>query len=115
VPAAARLWFLSPAWRNFFENTLTAQFDHRMIAYAIWLLVMFHVDDAWRTRRETAGALILAGAVTLQAALGIVTLLQQSPIPLALLHQMVAILVFTIAVVHAERLWHRGEFRSIAP
>ena len=58
-------------------------------------------------RREAGGALILAGAVTLQAALGIVTLLQQAPIALALAHQVVAILVFTIAVVHAERLWHR--------
>jgi heme a synthase len=55
-----------------------------------------------------AGALILAGAVTLQAALGIITLLNQAPIELALAHQMVAILTFTVAVVHAERLWHRA-------
>ena len=46
--------------------------------------------------------------MTLQAVLGIVTLLEQAPIPLALAHQMVAILVFTIAVVHAERLCHRA-------
>jgi cytochrome c oxidase assembly protein subunit 15 len=108
IPEASRLWFLQPAWRNFFENTLTVQFDHRMIAYAIWLAVMVHANDAWRMRREAAGALILAGAVTLQAVLGIVTLLAQAPVPLALTHQMVAILVFTIAVVHAERLWHRA-------
>ena len=31
-----RLWFIAPAWRNLFENTLTVQFDHRMLAYAIW-------------------------------------------------------------------------------
>ena len=37
VPAADRLWFFTPAWRNLFENTLTVQFDHRMLAYAIWL------------------------------------------------------------------------------
>ncbi len=107
VPHAARLFFLHPAWRNFFENTLTVQFDHRMLAYAIWLAVLLHAYDAWRTQREAAGALILAAAVTVQALLGIVTLLQQAPIPLAQAHQMVAILVFTVAVVHAERLWHR--------
>jgi cytochrome c oxidase assembly protein subunit 15 len=110
IPDAARLWFISPAWRNFFENTLTVQFDHRIIAYAIWLIAMVHANDAWRTRSETRGALILAGAVTLQATLGIVTLLHQAPIPLALAHQVVAILVFTIAIVHAERLSHRETF-----
>ncbi len=108
VPDASHLLFLQPAWRNFFENTLTVQFDHRMLAYAIWLSVMLHANDAWRARREVAGALILAGAVTLQAVLGIVTLLGQAPIELALTHQMVAILVFTVAVVHAERLCHRA-------
>jgi cytochrome c oxidase assembly protein subunit 15 len=107
VPQASHLWFLHPAWRNFFENTLTVQFDHRMLAYVIWLAAVFHANDAWRARREAGGALILAGTVTLQAALGIVTLLQQAPILLAQAHQMVAILVFTIAIVHAERLWHR--------
>ena len=45
--------------------------------------------------------------MTLQAALGIVTLLHQAALPLALAHQMVAIVVFTAAIVHAERLWHR--------
>ena len=109
VPAAARLLFLHPAWRNFFENMLTVQFDHRMVAYTIFLR-----RDAARQRRlargrEVRGALILAGAVTLQLVLGIVTLLHQAPIELALAHQMMAILVFTVAVVHAERLWHRAD------
>lgn len=108
IPDSARLWFLHPLWRNFFENTLTVQFNHRMMAYLIWLVAMFHANDAWNVQREALGALILAGAVTLQAVLGIATLLAQAPIELALVHQMVAILVFTIAVVHAERLWHRS-------
>jgi heme a synthase len=112
IPAASHLLLLHPAWRNFFENVLTVQFDHRMMAYTIWLVALFHANDAWDMRRETAGALILAGAVTLQAMLGIATLLQQAPIPLALTHQMVAILVFTIAVVHAERLWHSESLRT---
>jgi cytochrome c oxidase assembly protein subunit 15 len=107
VPHTSHLLFLRPVWRNFFENSLTVQFDHRMLAYVLWLAVMLHANDAWRARREISGALILTGAVTLQAILGIVTLLNQAPIELALTHQMVAILVFTIAVLHAERLCHR--------
>ena len=50
------------------------------------------------------GALALACAVTLQAGIGIVTLLHQAPLALALLHQVMAIVVLTIAVIHAERL-----------
>jgi cytochrome c oxidase assembly protein subunit 15 len=40
----------------------------------------------------------------LQATLGILTLLHQVPIDLALTHQAVAIAVLTLAVVQAERL-----------
>jgi cytochrome c oxidase assembly protein subunit 15 len=107
LPSPDRLWFIQPSWRNLFENTLTVQFDHRMIAYVIWLLAAFHVGDAWRAGHETRSAAVLAGAVTLQAVLGVVTLLYQAPLALALAHQMLAIVVFTIAVLHAERLSHR--------
>jgi cytochrome c oxidase assembly protein subunit 15 len=111
VPDGARLWFITPAWRNLFENTLTVQFNHRMMVYLIWVMAMFHANDAWDMRRETFGAILLGGAVTLQAALGIATLLNHAPILLALAHQVLAILVFTVAVMHAERLWHRADFR----
>jgi cytochrome c oxidase assembly protein subunit 15 len=108
VPSPERLWFIQPAWHNLFENTLTVQFNHRMAAYAIWGLAMLHAFDAWRSRSDSGGALVLAGAVTLQAGLGIVTLLHQAPLPLALGHQVLAILVFSVAVIHAERLSHRA-------
>lgn len=107
VPEAARLWFISPGWRNLFENTLTVQFDHRMMAYAVWLLALFHLSDAWRRQHDLRGAVLLAVLVTLQSALGIVTLLHLAPLPLALAHQALAIVVFTAAIVHAERLSHR--------
>jgi cytochrome c oxidase assembly protein subunit 15 len=108
IPTADRLWFAAPWWRNLFENTLTVQFDHRMVAYTLWLLALLHLADVVRARRGGAvlnGALALFCAVTLQAGIGIVTLLHQAPLPLALLHQITGIAVLTIAVVHAERLW----------
>ena len=107
IPSADRLWFESPAWRNLFENTLTVQFDHRMVAYALWLAATLHLIDVIRAKRGGAmlnGALALACAVTLQAGIGIVTLLHQAPLALALLHQSMGIVVLTIAVIHAERL-----------
>ena len=115
VPSPERLWFISPAWRNLFENTLTVQFDHRMVAYAIWVLAGLHAIDARQARRGAGGAVVLAAAVTLQAALGVVTLLYQAPLALALAHQMLAIVVFTIAVMHAERLSHRAIYTLQQP
>ena len=117
VPAQDRLWFLQPAWHNLFENTLTVQFNHRMLAYIIWVLAMLHAFDGRRTRHAVWGAAALAGAVTLQAGLGVVTLLYQAPLVLALAHQVLAILVLTIAVVHAETLSHCAVFyaRHVKP
>jgi cytochrome c oxidase assembly protein subunit 15 len=110
VPSADRLWFLSPVWRNPFENLLTVQFDHRMAAYVVWVLAGLHAIDARQARRG-AGATLLWAAVTLQAALGIVTLLYEAPLALAIAHQVAAMLVFTFAIVHAQRLSHRAVFR----
>jgi heme a synthase len=107
MPSMARLFFEAPWWRNLFDNTLTVQFEHRMTAYALFALAVLHALDTVRSRAGTAvirGALWLLAAITLQAALGIVTLLYQAPIDLALAHQAVAIAVLTFAVLQAERL-----------
>ncbi|MBV8917126.1 COX15/CtaA family protein [Bradyrhizobium sp.] len=107
VPTAARLWYEDPWWRNLFENALTVQFDHRMMAYALFLLALWHAVDATRSRAPSAisnGAWLLFAAIMVQAVLGILTLLGQVPLPLALTHQAVAIVVLTLAVLQAELL-----------
>jgi cytochrome c oxidase assembly protein subunit 15 len=80
-----------------------------MTAYALFVLVTLHAFDAVRSRAGSAasGALWLLAAVSLQAVLGILTLLNQVPIDLALSHQAVAIVVLTLAVMQAERLASR--------
>jgi cytochrome c oxidase assembly protein subunit 15 len=113
IPSAGRLWFDVPWWRNLFENVLTVQFDHRMTAYAIWLLAVLHALDAWRIGAYAArGAIGLASLVTLQAVLGIVTLLHVAPLGLSLAHQGFAIVVLTVAVLHAERLYHGTQIQT---
>jgi cytochrome c oxidase assembly protein subunit 15 len=104
VPDAARLWFDAPWWRNLFENTLTVQFDHRMVAYGLCLLALLHAADAVTARAGARSALVLAAAVILQACLGIITLLNQAPLGLALPHQAGAVVVLIVAVVHAAGL-----------
>jgi cytochrome c oxidase assembly protein subunit 15 len=107
IPDGSALWFDTPWWRNLFENTLTVQFEHRMTAYLLLALAILHAFDVLHARAgraAVAGAFWLAAAVALQATLGILTLLNQVPILLALSHQAVAILVLTLAVMQAERL-----------
>jgi heme a synthase len=109
IPDATRLFFEQPWWRNFFENALMVQFNHRMLAYAIFVLAIWHAVDVVRTARRgvaVTSALTLASAVTLQAGLGVVTLLHATPLPLALAHQAMAVVVLAIAVVHAAGLRH---------
>jgi heme a synthase len=105
VPPVSSLLFDQPAWRNFFENPLTVQFDHRMLAYGLVAVALFHVADVWRTiegRTLRVGAAVLAGVVCAQAALGIVTLVTAAPLALAMLHQSMALVVLTVSTLHAS-------------
>jgi heme a synthase len=114
IPSSARLFFEAPWWRNLFDNTLTVQFEHRMIAYVLFTLAVLHVLDAFASKAGAAvvrGALWLAAAVALQATLGILTLLNQVPTGLALAHQGMAIAVLTLVTLQAERLAGRRSDR----
>jgi len=101
-------------WRNMFENVLTVQVEHRLMAYALWLFAIVHAVDMTRTlgrSRALIVVLVLVSAVTLQVALGILTLIFETPLALALMHQATAMAVLTIAIVHAEGLVvHRGSY-----
>ncbi len=106
IPRTADLFFAHPLWRNFFENTLTVQFDHRMVAYGLCALALIHAVYArrhGRDKRLATGAGFVAVAVLAQAGIGIMTLIRGVPIELALLHQAVALVVLTAATLHAAR------------
>ena len=110
IPSSQRLFFEQPWWRNLFDNALTVQFEHRMVAYTLFVAAMLHAADTLYSRSAKVavhGALWLLAAITAQAALGVLTLLNQAPIGLALAHQAVAIIVLTLAVLQAERLLAR--------
>jgi cytochrome c oxidase assembly protein subunit 15 len=107
IPSADRLWFETPLWRNFFENALTVQFNHRMLAYAILLFALWFSWDMSRSVRERtarAYATLFVLLIVIQAMVGIATLLFAVPIGLALTHQALAILLLTVAVLQAAGL-----------
>lgn len=101
------IMMLSPWWRNFFWNLATVQFDHRLLA---WLLAVIVPWAWWRLRRLPLPrrARILAdallAAVAIQIALGIATLLMVVPLSLAALHQAGAVVVFMLALGLAHAL-----------
>jgi heme a synthase len=117
IPSTADLLFAHPLWRNFFENTLTVQFDHRMVAYGLCALALIHMVDAGlygRDKQLATGAAFVAAAVLAQASVGIVTLIHAAPIELALSHQAVALVVLTAATLHVARICGRSAGASPA-
>ena len=99
---------LEPAWRNFFDNMATVQFEHRVLAITTFVLIIAYwarlrkADLPARIRR---GINALLHTAVLQVALGIATLLLVVPISLAASHQAVAMLLFSVALYlcHALR------------
>jgi cytochrome c oxidase assembly protein subunit 15 len=118
VPDAARLFVDTPLWRNFFENRLTVQFEHRILADTILICALLHAFDVASTVKKgwvVTSAIMLAVAVMLAAALGIGTLLLRVPISLALMHQAMAMLVLTVATTHAVLVADRAPRAIAAP
>lgn len=102
------LFTLSPAWTNFFENVTTVQFDHRLLAMLLFILI----PALWLLGRRTAlsrttriGLNLLLAILLVQVTLGISTLLLQVPITLAAAHQggALALLTATLSVSHQMR------------
>ncbi len=117
IPSAGRLFFEEPWWRNFFDNVLTVQFTHRMLAYLLLAQTLAHLAHAVFARADSSvvrGALLIALATSLQAVLGILTLLNGVPIDLALAHQAGAVVVLTLVLLQAERV-NRHPLAADAP
>ncbi len=103
------LLMLEPWWLNLFNNMATVQFNHRMIA---WLLMLL-VPAFWVTARGVSmpprarmAVHVLLAMLVIQVMLGISTLLLVVPVPLAAAHQGGAVLLLTAA------LWAGHELRA---
>ena len=99
--APSGLFELTPWWLNAFENLATIQFDHRLMAYlTVGLVGLFWVKSRRAAISDYArrAISILTGAVLAQIALGVTTLLLVVPAPVAVLHQLGAIVVFSLTI-----------------
>jgi cytochrome c oxidase assembly protein subunit 15 len=108
------MFYMTPGWVNFFENPGLVQFMHRIWAY---LLIAFAIV-VWRRGQGSAHGgtrfafnLVMA-AIALQAVLGIMTVLYVAPWHLAILHQVLAVIVWVL-ILRARFLAHYPVTTSI--
>lgn len=92
------LYATTPAWLAMFEDITTIQFNHRMFAY--FLFVLLNVCAFLVYRRATSAHARLAAALLVftlivQVILGISTLLLHVPVALGVAHQGGAVLLLT--------------------
>jgi cytochrome c oxidase assembly protein subunit 15 len=102
------IFMLDPWHLNFFNNMATVQFDHRLGAWLLAVLVPWFWLRARRaplTPRARLAVNLLFAMLALQITLGISTLLLVVPVPLAAAHQGGAVLLLTTALLanHALR------------
>lgn len=95
------LFAMDPFYINFFENITTIQFDHRMIAYLLCVLVPVY----WYLSRSRAlyGRSrmvfnLLLGMLVIQVMLGIATLVYVVPVVLGAAHQGGAVILLSLAL-----------------
>jgi len=105
IPAG--LFELSPVWRNFFENIVTVQFDHRVLATLLFLLIPIFWWKTGRSAQEShihTGRHLLLAALALQLTLGISTLLLAVPVAVAAAHQAGAVILLTSSLFVSHQL-----------
>ena len=99
IPAG--LYASVPPWLAMFEDITTIQFNHRMLAYLLFVLLnAFALMVYFRAPRGHGklGAVLLLVALWMQMGLGISTLLLHVPVALATAHQGGAVLLLTATV-----------------
>ncbi|MEP3631111.1 MAG: COX15/CtaA family protein [Hyphomicrobiales bacterium] len=98
---------MEPFWLNSFENAKAVQFNHRFIAYGLWVLALIHalwITGKAASSRVKVSAWLVFAAVTGQALIGIATLLLAVPLDVALMHQAGVLFVLMALVWHLRQV-----------
>jgi cytochrome c oxidase assembly protein subunit 15 len=109
-------WSLAPAWLNWFENSASVQFNHRVLGISTFIAS----NALWLWSRRAGGlspvaqkAATAVGVVSwMQVALGISTLLYMVPVPLAATHQAGSLTLLTCSTWFLHALLRS---RGLAP
>jgi len=98
----------SGLWATLAHSQGAVQAHHRLIAYLAFFATLALAAGAWRSHKLAYEAKLLAvglaGAVVLQVLLGIATLMTAVPLALGMIHQLMAAVVFSLAMAFAWRV-----------
>lgn len=95
------LFAVIPWYMNFFENVITVQFDHRILAMTsgISVVLFWLASRRYRLSRLTSLVIkIMFAVVIFQIGLGVSTLLMTVPVSLAIGHQGFGVVLFICSV-----------------
>ncbi|MCK5091531.1 MAG: COX15/CtaA family protein [Gammaproteobacteria bacterium] len=101
------LYNMEPFHLNLFEDLTTIQFNHRIIAYLLCILIplfWFKTRAYSLSNRTRLGLNLLLIMLAMQVGLGISTLLLAVPVTLAATHQAGALVLFTLALLVNHQL-----------
>lgn len=101
------LFSIEPVWLNFFENIMTVQFDHRLMATLLFMgLITFYslAIRRYSSKRIKWGLHLMLVMLVVQVSLGISTLLLHVPVALAASHQAGALVLLTIVLFVAHQI-----------
>ncbi len=112
IPAG--LTVMEPWYVNPLQNVTMIQFNHRLGAYIVATLVFLLSILLLRKGDEAVHkpAFALLCVLVLQMVLGVKTLLFAVPISLASAHQMIALLLFSVAIFILHRLYNQRFTKS---
>jgi cytochrome c oxidase assembly protein subunit 15 len=100
---------LEPLWTNFLANPGLVQFNHRLVGYLLFALGIAAFLRSRGSALDSVRGVFAAvlAMLLLQLVLGILTAMHGAPLPLAALHQLGAVALFTLVV--------RARFTALYP
>ena len=104
------LFALTPFWTNFFDNMTTVQFDHRIIAYILAIMIpifWFKLRRRDVSNRTKTLSNLLLGLLALQIVLGVTTLIYHVPTVLGVAHQAIGSLLFITSLAVTQSIISR--------
>jgi heme a synthase len=99
------LFIMKPWYINIFENVTLVQFIHRVLGVFNFINLLAYSYKIFTLESGKRLAALLSICITTQLALGILTLVLQVPLVMALLHQAMAIILIIIMIASLKMLY----------
>ena len=104
------VWFHRPVWLNFFENHAGVQFVHRWLAISAFIFILGFVFFSMRCGRTDFFFAALGVFAFVQVGLGIATLFSVVFLPIAVAHQVGAVLLLSLLTICLHGCAYRSGF-----